>query len=190
MAKAGGGFKCRWCLRAREGLQPAQVLQPVAGEFSHRSLSASARRDRPRDLGLPSLPRSLRAAGHRTGILGKLHIDPESAFPFDFPEIAWRELRPEEPRRLLLRQRALRDSAANKAEAMNHKPETKRCWTKRRASAGTMQLVWPTMQKKPRMNTKGHAAEGLEARREARLSAPTPVSPEGIIRRGMNPCLH
>ncbi len=35
----------------------------------------------------PNLPRSLKAAGYRTGILGKLHINPESAFPFDFHEI-------------------------------------------------------------------------------------------------------
>lgn len=36
---------------------------------------------------IPNLPRNLRAAGYRTGIIGKLHINPESAFPFDFAEI-------------------------------------------------------------------------------------------------------
>ena len=35
----------------------------------------------------PNLPRSLKAVGYRTGLLGKLHINPESAFPFDFHEI-------------------------------------------------------------------------------------------------------
>ena len=35
----------------------------------------------------PNLPRSLKAAGYRTGIIGKLHVNPESAFPFDFHEI-------------------------------------------------------------------------------------------------------
>ncbi|MCL4854102.1 MAG: sulfatase, partial [Bryobacteraceae bacterium] len=35
----------------------------------------------------PNIPRSLKAAGYRTGIIGKLHINPESAFPFDFHEI-------------------------------------------------------------------------------------------------------
>jgi len=31
--------------------------------------------------------RSLKQAGYRTGILGKLHVNPESAFPFDFKQI-------------------------------------------------------------------------------------------------------
>ena len=35
----------------------------------------------------PNLPRNLKAAGYRTGLIGKLHINPESAFPFDFAEI-------------------------------------------------------------------------------------------------------
>ncbi len=35
----------------------------------------------------PNLPHSLKAAGYRTGIVGKLHINPESAFPFDFAEM-------------------------------------------------------------------------------------------------------
>ncbi len=35
----------------------------------------------------PNLPRSLKAVGYRTGIIGKLHINPAAAFPFDFQEI-------------------------------------------------------------------------------------------------------
>ena len=35
----------------------------------------------------PNIPRSLKAAGYRTGIVGKLHINPEEAFPFDMHEI-------------------------------------------------------------------------------------------------------
>ena len=35
----------------------------------------------------PNMVRSLKAAGYRTGIIGKLHVNPESAFPFDFKAI-------------------------------------------------------------------------------------------------------
>lgn len=35
----------------------------------------------------PNMVRSLKAAGYRTGIIGKLHVNPESAFPFDKKEI-------------------------------------------------------------------------------------------------------
>jgi len=35
----------------------------------------------------PNIPRSLKAAGYRTGKIGKLHINPESAFPYDMEEI-------------------------------------------------------------------------------------------------------
>ncbi|MCO6046774.1 sulfatase [Aeoliella sp. ICT_H6.2] len=35
----------------------------------------------------PNLVRSLKQAGYRTGIIGKLHVNPESAFPFDFHAI-------------------------------------------------------------------------------------------------------
>jgi N-sulfoglucosamine sulfohydrolase len=35
----------------------------------------------------PNIVRSLRAAGYRTGIIGKLHVNPASAFPFDFTKI-------------------------------------------------------------------------------------------------------
>jgi N-sulfoglucosamine sulfohydrolase len=35
----------------------------------------------------PNLVRSLKDAGYRTGLIGKLHVNPESAFPFDFSRI-------------------------------------------------------------------------------------------------------
>ena len=35
----------------------------------------------------PNVVRSLKAAGYRTGIIGKLHINPASAFPFDMKKI-------------------------------------------------------------------------------------------------------
>ena len=40
------------------------------------------------DENTPNLVRSLIGAGYRTGIIGKLHINPESAFPFDFKAIS------------------------------------------------------------------------------------------------------
>jgi N-sulfoglucosamine sulfohydrolase len=33
---------------------------------------------------IPNVARSLRDAGYRTGLVGKLHVNPEEAFPFDF----------------------------------------------------------------------------------------------------------
>ncbi len=36
---------------------------------------------------IPNLPVLLKQAGYRTGIIGKLHINPASAFPFDYKEI-------------------------------------------------------------------------------------------------------
>ncbi|MDB4614222.1 sulfatase [bacterium] len=36
----------------------------------------------------PNLPRSLKEIGYRAGLIGKLHINPASAFPFDMHEIA------------------------------------------------------------------------------------------------------
>jgi len=36
----------------------------------------------------PNVVTMLKAAGYRTGILGKLHVNPESAFPFDFAAIS------------------------------------------------------------------------------------------------------
>ena len=35
----------------------------------------------------PNVPRSLSEAGYRTGLIGKLHVNPESAFSFDFSRI-------------------------------------------------------------------------------------------------------
>jgi N-sulfoglucosamine sulfohydrolase len=35
----------------------------------------------------PNIPKSLKAAGYTTGIIGKLHVNPGSAFPFDFVAI-------------------------------------------------------------------------------------------------------
>ena len=41
----------------------------------------------------PNIVRSLKEAGYRTGRLGKLHVNPESAFPFDYHKSASRHRR-------------------------------------------------------------------------------------------------
>lgn len=37
--------------------------------------------------GLPNLPALLKHEGYRTGIIGKLHVEPEGDFPFDYKKI-------------------------------------------------------------------------------------------------------
>jgi N-sulfoglucosamine sulfohydrolase len=37
---------------------------------------------------IPTLPRRLAAAGYRTGLIGKLHVNPEEAFPFGFKRMS------------------------------------------------------------------------------------------------------
>lgn len=37
--------------------------------------------------GIPNVVTTLKKAGYRTGIIGKLHVNPENAFPFDFKAI-------------------------------------------------------------------------------------------------------
>ncbi len=45
--------------------------------LSHRGYSIH-------DSTIPTLPGELKKAGYTTGIIGKLHVNPESCFPFDF----------------------------------------------------------------------------------------------------------
>ncbi|MBT3481266.1 MAG: sulfatase [Opitutales bacterium] len=40
------------------------------------------------DENTPNIVRSLKESGYRTGLIGKLHVNPESAFPFDFKAIS------------------------------------------------------------------------------------------------------
>ncbi len=46
-----------------------------------------------RDPGIPTLPSVLKEAGYSTGILGKLHIKPTAAFPFDFVGVPFADAR-------------------------------------------------------------------------------------------------
>ena len=45
----------------------------------------------------PNIVRSLKESGYRTGIIGKLHINPKSAFPFDMREIAMSNFNRKQP---------------------------------------------------------------------------------------------
>ncbi len=58
------------------GLYPHQNGQVG---LSHRGYSMH-------DATIPTLPGELKKAGYTTGIIGKLHVKPESCFPFDFEE--------------------------------------------------------------------------------------------------------
>ena len=59
------------------GLYPHQNGQIGLATWKYKMFNAET----------PNIPKSLRAAGYTTGIIGKLHVNPESAFPFDFREI-------------------------------------------------------------------------------------------------------
>jgi N-sulfoglucosamine sulfohydrolase len=59
------------------GLYPHQNGQIGLATWKFRTYSADT----------PNMVRSLKQAGYRTGIIGKLHVNPESAFPFDFKKI-------------------------------------------------------------------------------------------------------
>ena len=70
-------------------------MQSVTGEFFNGSLPSPTWPDWIGHLGfriyrsdIPNLPRSLKGAGYRTGLIGKLHVNPASAFPFDSHKIA------------------------------------------------------------------------------------------------------
>lgn len=59
------------------GLYPHQNGQIGLATWKYRMFS-------PR---IPNVVRTLKEAGYRTGIIGKLHVNPESAFPFDYKAI-------------------------------------------------------------------------------------------------------
>lgn len=59
----------------------------LTGLYSHQNGQIGLSGSRPMyqvHARIPTLPVVLRAAGYKTGIIGKLHISPASAFPFDF----------------------------------------------------------------------------------------------------------
>ena len=54
------------------GLYPHQTFQLGLAHCGYRT-----------HLGMPNLPGLLKASGYRTGVVGKIHVNPEKQFPFD-----------------------------------------------------------------------------------------------------------
>jgi N-sulfoglucosamine sulfohydrolase len=59
----------------------------LTGLYPHQNGQFGLTNDYEMHPGIETLPAMLKKQGYRTGIIGKLHVRPESAFPFDFWEI-------------------------------------------------------------------------------------------------------
>ena len=73
---------------AQAGCSPSRGAF-LTGLYPHQNgqIGLATWRYRMYDDDQPNVVTMLQAAGYRTGILGKLHVNPESAFPFDFVAI-------------------------------------------------------------------------------------------------------
>jgi N-sulfoglucosamine sulfohydrolase len=59
----------------------------LTGLYPHQNGQIGLTNDYEMHSGIETLPAMLKQVGYTTGIIGKLHVRPESAFPFDFWEI-------------------------------------------------------------------------------------------------------
>ncbi len=59
----------------------------LTGLYPHQNGQIGLTNDYEMHPGIETLPAMLKQVGYTTGIIGKLHVKPESAFPFDFWEI-------------------------------------------------------------------------------------------------------
>lgn len=86
LASEGVLFKNAYVAQAGCSQSRASFL---TGLFPHQNgqIGLATWKFRMYDENTPNIVRSLKEAGYRTGIIGKLHINPESAFPFDFEAI-------------------------------------------------------------------------------------------------------
>lgn len=86
LAKGGILFERAYVPQAGCSQSRAALL---TGLFPHQNgqIGLATWKFRLYDANIPNLPRRLKAAGYRTCIIGKLHINPEDAFPFDFKAI-------------------------------------------------------------------------------------------------------
>lgn len=59
----------------------------LTGLYPHQNGQVGLTNDYEMHPGVETLPVMLKKVGYQTGLIGKLHVNPESAFPFDFWEI-------------------------------------------------------------------------------------------------------
>jgi len=86
LASGGVRFQCAYVPQAGCSQSRAAFL---TGLYPHQNgqIGLATWKFRMYREGTPNIVRSLKAAGYRTGIIGKLHVNPASAFPFDFKKI-------------------------------------------------------------------------------------------------------
>jgi N-sulfoglucosamine sulfohydrolase len=84
LAKEGVRFTRAYVTQASCSPSRSSIL---TGLYPHQNGQVGLVNDYSMHAGTETLPAMLKKAGYRTGIIGKLHVNPESAFPFDFWEI-------------------------------------------------------------------------------------------------------
>jgi N-sulfoglucosamine sulfohydrolase len=87
-ALAEGGIRFTNGYVSQAGCSPSRASF-LTGLYPHQNgqVGLATWRYRMYNENTPNLVNDLKASGYRTGIIGKLHVNPESAFDFDFSEI-------------------------------------------------------------------------------------------------------
>ncbi len=87
-ALAEGGIRFNNAYVSQAGCSPSRASF-LTGLYPHQNgqVGLATWRYRMYNENTPNLVNDLKSSGYRTGIIGKLHINPESAFDFDFSEI-------------------------------------------------------------------------------------------------------
>ncbi len=85
---AAGGMRFERAFVPQAGCSQSRAAL-LTGLYPHQNgqIGLATWKFRMYDEGTPNLVKRLNGVGYRTGIIGKLHINPESAFPFDFKAI-------------------------------------------------------------------------------------------------------
>jgi N-sulfoglucosamine sulfohydrolase len=87
-ALAEGGIRFNNAYVSQAGCSPSRASF-LTGLYPHQNgqVGLATWRYRMYNENTPNLVNDLKASGYRTGIIGKLHVNPERAFDFDFSEI-------------------------------------------------------------------------------------------------------